>query len=111
MNDRELLERAARAYGLGEEWSFHAEFGAMARVEAGVAVFDEDIWNSLADDGDALRLAVKVGIIVSTGPCEATASTIGGSLRGFVAKETTITQPSDVAVRRAITRAAAESLQ
>ncbi len=51
MTDREYLELAAKAAGLLE-----------------MAVGDKDIqkylsrWNPLTDDGDALRLAVKLGI-------------------------------------------------
>lgn len=59
MNDRELLERAAKAAGIegdvrscgeGELWLFH--FGAHSP------------WNPLINDGDALRLAVDLGIDV-----------------------------------------------
>lgn len=47
MSDRELLELAAKAAGLPwDQW-----------IIAG-----NDHWNPLADDGDALRLAVKLGI-------------------------------------------------
>lgn len=103
MNDRELLERAARAAGIegelksggeGELWLFH--FGAHSP------------WNPLINDGDALRLATTLCMTVNTGPCEASASTIAGALRGFFAKESTIEQPQSAAVRRAIVRAAAE---
>ena len=51
MNDRELLELAAKAAGTiyvdGESWD----------EEAG--------WNPLTDDGDALRLAVKLRIMLN----------------------------------------------
>lgn len=55
MSDRELLKAAARAAGhtLGQHTQkYHA-------VTLGGAE-----WNPLADDGDALRLAVKLGIQV-----------------------------------------------
>ena len=61
MTDRELLEAAAKAAGLTlGAWS--DDYGAfMYRgVEPG-----KSWWNALTDDGDALRLAVKLGISVS----------------------------------------------
>ena len=61
MSDRELLELAAKAAGMNirveESWQPHiyAPF-----------FHDEDkngaLWNPLTDDGDALRLAVKLGL-------------------------------------------------
>jgi len=57
MTDRELLEAAAKAAGIFLQWSRDG----MCRPLNGL---DED-WNPLTDDGDALRLAVKLGIHVS----------------------------------------------
>jgi hypothetical protein len=54
VNDRELLEAAARAAGMQYKW--HAE-GLLIDERCGV-------WNPLTDDGDALRLAVKLRIDV-----------------------------------------------
>lgn len=56
--DRELLEAAARADGLRARFfESHAP---------GLKLFGEDkAWNPLADDGDALRLAVKLGLIIN----------------------------------------------
>jgi hypothetical protein len=61
MTDRELLERAARAAGMQFRWC--TETGskngyARARTPADHDAFP--IWNPLTDDGDALRLAVRV---------------------------------------------------
>jgi hypothetical protein len=58
MSDRELLEAAAKAAGLTlGAWS--DDYGAfMYRgVEPG-----KSWWNPLTDDGDALRLAVRLGL-------------------------------------------------
>jgi hypothetical protein len=59
MNDRELLELAAKAAGidLHVEWNgFGSPTGRYRNGATG------DTWNPLEDDGDALRLAVKLQI-------------------------------------------------
>ena len=54
MTDRELLELAAKAAGVRlEEWNPTYR-----------AYWVGDWWNPLDDDGDALRLAVKLGIVI-----------------------------------------------
>ena len=64
MNDRELLELAAKAAGYRIEWC--AEFpGGGCYMKTVVpeppAPFSQRVpWNPLTDDGDALRLAVKL---------------------------------------------------
>ena len=66
MTDRELLELAAKAAGL-KNWFFyemHPEDGA-PRHSFGLRLhLGESRWNPLTDGGDALRLAVKLGIDV-----------------------------------------------
>lgn len=57
MNDRELLEMAAKVAGISGEYSdTHKCFAS--HMEPG--------WNPISDDGDALRLAVKLGILVQS---------------------------------------------
>ena len=60
-SDRELLEMAAKAAGLPmcEEWDCAAD-GDGILIGAGNG--DLKPWNPLTDDGDALRLAVKLDI-------------------------------------------------
>ncbi len=98
MTDRELLELAAKAAGikLGEFWTPY------------LGSHHDHFWNPLTDDGDALRLAVKLKIQITPetyqdyeitayrwGFCEATEkATMGYSI--------------EEATRRAIVRAAAE---
>ena len=70
MSDRELLEMAARAVGMqvmpdapwpaGMDGWFYAEHGPEG---AGMYARRDGWWNPLTDDGDALRLAVKMGFI------------------------------------------------
>lgn len=94
-SDRELLELAARAEGHAYPWVVPARGG-------------ERPWNPLADDGDALRLAVKLGMTID--PSECSKSVFAGSAtsgaRGF-ADEPMGGSPC-AATRRAIVRAAAE---
>jgi hypothetical protein len=97
--DRELLVLAAKAAGF--------EFG----VDAGrgkYAIFTNgqpNYWNPLADDGDALRLAVKLELDIlfyrkHVDVCDNTKT------QNVAAEE--FTSGRDLAVRRAIVRAAAE---
>jgi hypothetical protein len=64
MNDRELIELAAKAAGikpLGEAFELNGDF-------AGFSMPAGKVWNPLTDDGDAFRLAVKLWIDVSFPP-------------------------------------------
>lgn len=58
MNDRELLELAAKAAGF--EWRYEND-GRMS-----VFMYDRRwvFWNPLADDGDAFRLAMRLKLIL-----------------------------------------------
>lgn len=60
MNDRELLESAAKAAGI----RLHVWGTKGAENFAALDAKTHARWNPLADDGDALRLAVKLGIQV-----------------------------------------------
>lgn len=110
MNDRELLEAAARAAGITLMWSTMA--GIRPRnVETG------NTWSPLTDDGDSLRLAVKIGLIVSVfRPTREHAGftvvelddAAGHRARGIQAHYTEQhTDEPHAATRRAIVRAAA----
>ena len=68
MTDRELLELAAKAAGLDD--ARYCTFAGMEeRCGFGGAIYSDKhaagmgsgYWNPLEDDGDALRLAVKMG--------------------------------------------------
>ena len=61
MSDKELLELAAKAAGievLGVSFEMDGSF-------AGFPIGGQKVWNPLTDDGDALRLAVKLGLHIS----------------------------------------------
>jgi hypothetical protein len=56
MTDRELLEAAAKAIGLTLDFD-NAQWGRPWANKCGY-------WNPLTDDGDALRLAVKLQLFI-----------------------------------------------
>jgi hypothetical protein len=60
MNNKELLELAAKAAGNSLAWS---DFGPYIPK---APPFDTsgDLWDPLTDDSDALRLAVKLGLAI-----------------------------------------------
>lgn len=105
MSDRELLELAAKAAGL-KPGSWHDGWNDEGR-ETG------DYWNPLTDDGDALRLAVKLGmdVLFDAESVEVISTQHGrmddGEMIAPWAWEHLRTDPY-AATRRAITRAAAE---
>ena len=65
MTDRELLEKAAKAAGLYENWP-EPYYGVQWNGD-GLWCFGNGrgvLWNPLTDDGDALRLACDLGLVV-----------------------------------------------
>ena len=104
MTDRELLELAAKATGVSGYFDrVHMPYGDMW-IE-GINAGEITLWNPLADDGDALRLAVDLGMIVYTNACAAVILMDDDSELAF--EEESGDDPR-AATRRAITRAAAE---
>jgi len=106
MNDRELLELAAKAYGLplgyGDGEYFYCEHGPFGPAMYGKRGYAPLQWNPLTDDGDALRLAVKLGIRIAN---------MNGRACAFIGlRESWEPEVDDpyAATRRAIVRAAAE---
>lgn len=61
MTDRELLEAAAKAAGIKVGW--RDSVGCMCYSSSPYHV----AWNPLTDDGDALRLAVALRLVVDVG--------------------------------------------
>ena len=90
-DDRELLELAAKAAGVNARRLPHAWPGR----------FDDEQWNPLADDGDALRLAVRLSLTFRS--FEYKVSVIGNTQCDEYSGE-----DPQAATRRAIVRAAAE---
>ena len=129
MTDRELLEMAAKAAGITGGQSKHGYWnmtdidGKSVVCCSGWAKFNSDTgepqnptfadaieeldWNPLIDDGDALRLAVRLGLLVDTirrGYKEGNVCAVHSTGAFYEPK-----QPDPyAATRRAIVRAAAE---
>jgi len=99
MTDRELLELAAKEAGYTCVWG---QPGGVLwwRIDPDTA----RIWNPLADDGDALRLAVKLGLKLNV--CVTSGAAQVGGIGTFV--EIDFDADPYAATRRAIVRAAAK---
>ncbi|MGV2897703.1 hypothetical protein ACNPPY_18205 [Achromobacter sp. AGC78] len=105
MTDRELLELAAKAAGLEYHWVKVDGGSLMQASEPGSR--SEESWNPLTDDGDALRLSVKLQIDIRQflqyrGVVDALVDRLG---KGCGEK---IGDDPYAATRRAVVRAAAE---
>ena len=98
MTDKELIELAAKAAGLHVKVASNGEMGLKVHGNC-------NWWNPLTDDGDALRLAVKVGIYVHCRAGSMVTSAIGDGDEWVI--ENWSNDPTS-ATRRAITRAAAQ---
>jgi hypothetical protein len=100
MTDRELLEAAAKAEGHG------VEFDAVSGLTFLDTKFTGVLWNPLHNDGDALRLAVKLGLYIMQQPdcAEPWVDICGPDVE---VEELYGTDPY-AATRRAIVRASAE---
>lgn len=96
--DRELLELAAKAAGI-----------EIDPIDAAHAPEHWQAWNPLTDDGDALRLAVKLGIEVIPGMAHWGPVTYTNypNKRGLNGPSETHGSDPMAATRRAIVRAAA----
>ena len=99
-NDRELLELAAKAAGIDAKYS---EQHNQCFVDGDV-IDSFFVWNPLTDDGDALRLAVKLNIDIGFWLGHVSADTCTGEESHY---EDYGDDPY-AATRRAIVRAAAE---
>ena len=103
-SDRELLELAARAICLKP----HISQSAMP----GILMDDQTFWSPLEDDGDALRLAVKLNLDIRVGTLDGyiIVSVFGNydNSPPLVEEAFDDYQGGLFATRRAIVRAAAE---
>lgn len=110
MTDRELIEHAAKAAGVDVVWGhfgFGQEWLTPDHILGGLRP-----WRPLTDDGDALRLAVKLGIRVLFPAIESVsgyhnAACVGTFEHGEVEEYVDDHADMYAATRRAIVRAAA----
>ena len=95
MTDKELLELAAKAAGIDPKWD---------------SLYWQ--WNPLTDDGDALRLAVKLHLIVTftgaNGPHVSAGKRMGPFSDEVLPDKLFGLDDDCAATRRAVVRAAAE---
>ena len=121
MTDRELLELAAKAAGIKLRWITHYDTGLtdeyIVPLPDHAHHFVEDIqpyprWDPLDDDGDALRLAMKLRLYVYVGSMRTAVSSWSLGMEPEDAVKEDFSDSTDEAVaaatRRAIVRAAAE---
>ena len=103
MTDRELLELAAKAAGL-------EPFKACGRTFVkGDGSAPKNDWNPLIDDGNALRLAVKLRLDVLWAEHEKSVVVCNDSSHDeYIGEKVRFTDDPNAATRRAIVRAAAE---
>jgi len=109
-DDRRLLELAAKAAGIesqgwGSDYYADGPFGD--RFVEGLHT-NEGVWNPLADDGDALRLAVRLGMSVEVAPRVAVAWVRPTPGKSLIDCTEELGADPEAATRRAIVRAAAE---
>ena len=106
MTDKELLDLAAKA--IGARRTRYAKDG-MFQIHYWHEVYENDweYWIPLEDDGDALRLAVKLGMYLNiyTNP-ELNITNVGAASHHLITEQHG--NDPEAATRRAIVRAAAE---
>ena len=102
-SDRELLEMAAKAAG-HTHLRYCKTHMAMVPEPEGEEALPFSVWNPLTDDGDALRLAVKLGISIE---CIAAHDTVMAHIDNEHSSTSATEAMDDFGTRRAIVRAAA----
>jgi len=105
--DREMLELAAKAAVVDGQW---ADFPGMdIRVGYQGGIHDgNEYWNPLHDDGDALRLAVKLGFDIRPYTKISTVYVWSHAADKWIGEFYGASNDPYAATRRAIVRAAAE---
>jgi len=109
MNDRELLEMAAKAAGYSGAWIKWP--GARHPLDVELGFFhgsDWSVWNPLVFDGDALRLAVKLRLEIERSKHSECVVYVGEVGAGQLFERSDEKTDIFAATRRAIVRAAAE---
>lgn len=102
MTDRKLLVAAAAAVGLVWDPKLRPELAGLWAGE----FYSGQEWNPLTDDGDALRLAVKLGLILNLSPRADCRGQTVVKYDGLSGVEEPCYNGREEAARRAIVRAA-----
>ena len=105
MNDRELLEMAARAAGIT---GITRDGGIELSKDHAKPPYDWRMWNPLTDDGDALRLAVRLRLEIERSKHSECVVYVGEVGAGQLFERSDEKTDIFAATRRAIVRAAAE---
>jgi hypothetical protein len=116
MNDRELLEYAAKACGIDGAYGVASDdYYYDGNVEGILTILPDGqsyVWNPLTNSGDALELAVKRGMEVNTDWAKLCVRVWDGIGEYYYEQLSTDSINCDIdpyaATRRAIVRAAAE---
>lgn len=112
MTDKELLTMAAKAAGIEIEWNVMINLispilAPKTQQERNWLSHEHTPWNPLTDDGDALRLAVKLGVELLFTKNRVGAGRHSPTAAPWTAEDRNVDDPY-AATRRAIVRAAAE---
>ncbi len=113
MTDKQLLKDAAKAAGIKLVFDSYGLPRDCTGMEPAMNIFSAKVWNPIDDDGDALRLLVKLRISVWVDSSDACCSWVPEGQHPFsegmeqLAEEITNGDPY-AATRRAIVKAAAE---
>jgi hypothetical protein len=104
MGDSELIDLAAKAARINAVKDLSGVWRNCTRMPPGFCIFDAEPWNPLEDDGDALRLAVKLEMKITINQ---------GNVQVRYKEDTPLVFvrtgiDKNEATRKAITRAAAE---
>lgn len=108
MSDRELLELAAKAISLKGEWS---DYWGLREERPSLDGYGTTLytWDPLEDDGDALRLAAILGLMLNTHGMGVGAHTTPGQTPEAHATAPECDDANHMSsLRRCIVRAAAE---
>jgi hypothetical protein len=107
MTDRELLEKAAKAAGFQWNSTVQHEDGSLHGCFLDADYQEAWPWNPLTDDGDALRLTVKLGMHIRFYRKHVDVDAEAFSLVNSIVSESFTGARKGEATRRAIVRAAA----
>jgi len=107
MNDRELLEMAAKAAGIKLTSWQNVEYPKNSGIHGALYCMSH-YWNPLTDDSDALRLAVKLRLEIERSKHSECVVYVGEVGAGQLFERSDEKTDIFAATRRAIVRAAAE---